>query len=950
MPSRKYKGKVKVEYMARGAVAALCVLGLLAMAMPAAAGNGDTDGRPAVSYTASGPDLAGYVPGEVVVKLQADWEAALSGLLAAAGELFQPGTDYESLKERQAALAAPFLMKLELRSGLEPAVVCEFLSRLPMVEMAEPNYIFRKAETTPDDTNYAMQWNLRRVGASQAWDIEVGSDAFTIAVIDTGVDYNGQEFTSRCVPGYDYYNKDPDPYDDDVDGHGTTVASVMGAATNNANMVAGMTWAGKIMPLKALNFSGEGTNESVSQSLYHAANNGARIINMSFTSSEDVAIVREAVAFAYGKGCLMTAAVGNEGTDRLDYPAAYDHVIGVGSVDFYDNHSSFSNHNSSVDLVAPGQNRADDMGGIPVVKQGNVLKYTKGTSIAAPHVAGAALLIWADDPTLTSDEVWQSLRDGALDLGATGWDEYYGFGRLDVMKAMARIDVTILSPDPYSFDPAGNLAARAESLRSTDIQRLEMYVDGTMEDTYTPPSPYNPVTYTFTAYDFSSLTGEGGHQVEVRALDTTGIVGSCVTYYFLNNSQPRPSSTWYLAEGTTSWGFDTWVLIQNPNENAVTVNITYMKPSGPQARTPLELPAASRTTIHLNAEVPDSDVSTYLESSGGEVIAERSMYWNNRAAGHDSIGVNAPSSDWYLAEGTTAGGFEEYVLIQNPNSGTGDTAHVTLEFMRPDGSAVTPYELDVAPASRKTVSLNQVVPDADLSVHVSGDLPVICERAMYWNSRSGGHDSIGTPATSRTWYLAEGTTAWGFEEFVLVQNPDSFEAEVDFTFTNADSQVTEFEVVLPAFSRYTLNVADVVGEQDVSTFVYSDTPLVCERAMYWKDRTEGHASVGSTTPAATWYLAEGSTDWGFEEWVLVSNPTDIEVQITLTCMLPGGGTSDSYFDLPARSRFTVDLSAIVGATDVSVMITSDTCPVITERAMYWGGRTGGTGSIGVFQP
>ena len=80
-----------------------------------------------------------------------------------------------------------------------------------MVEVAEPNYIFRAAETTPNDPNYTMQWDLRKVGASQAWDVERGSDAFTIAVIDTGVDYSSPEFASRCVPGYDYFNNDPDP-------------------------------------------------------------------------------------------------------------------------------------------------------------------------------------------------------------------------------------------------------------------------------------------------------------------------------------------------------------------------------------------------------------------------------------------------------------------------------------------------------------------------------------------------------------------------------------------------------------------------------------------------------------------------------------------------------------------------------------------------------------------
>ncbi len=183
-----------------------------------------------------------YVPGEVVVSLKGDWRDALQGLLGAAAGLLGGEAGFEALEALQAQLPAPSLVKLELRGGLDSREACDLLSRLPMVEMAEPNYIFRASETTPNDPSYTMQWDLRKVGASRAWDVERGSDAFTVAVVDTGVDYTSQEFASRCVPGYDYFHHDPDPMEDD--GHGTAVASVLGAATNNGYLVAGMTWAG----------------------------------------------------------------------------------------------------------------------------------------------------------------------------------------------------------------------------------------------------------------------------------------------------------------------------------------------------------------------------------------------------------------------------------------------------------------------------------------------------------------------------------------------------------------------------------------------------------------------------------------------------------------------------------------------------------------------------------
>ncbi len=243
-----------------------------------------------------------------------------------------------------------------------------------------------------------------------------------------------------------------------------------------------------------------------------------------------------------------------------------------------------------------------------------------------------------------------------------------------------------------------------------------------------------------------------------------------------------------------------------------------------------------------------------------------------------------------------------------------------------------------------------MVPSTDVSVRVSSDLPVITERAMYWNDRSGGHDSIGATTPSRTWYLAEGTTAWGYEEFVLVQNPSATPTTVTFSFLDGQGQGTDFEVPLPGNTRYTLNVADVVGAEDVSTSIYAADPVIAERAMYWNGRVEGHASTGSLTPATVWYLAEGTTAWGFEEWVLVSNPTDTEVQATLTFMLPGGGTAEEYCYLPPFSRVSVDVNSIIDSSDVSVMISSLGYPVVAERAMYWNGRTGGTCSIGVLEP
>ncbi len=924
--------------------ATLMIASVLAAFVPRTAARAAADNAVGhLSPTGSPPGK--YFPGEVLVTLRGEWENALRSLCLAAGEgglrLIRDG--FEEMARRQEALPNPSLARLELREGVGVEEACGLLGRLPWVQEAYPNHLFFAA-AAPDDPNYGQQWNLRRVGADLAWDIETGSDSLILAVIDTGLDHGAAEFASRCVTGWDFINNDPDPYDDS--GHGTEVASVAAAATNNANLIAGMAWGGRIMPLKALDSEGLGKSDAVAQAIYYAVNHGARVINMSFSGTEDAPMVRNAVGYAVSSGCLLTAAVGNDGNGTVNYPAAYPGVIGVGSVNYRDIRSSFSNHNATVDLMAPGEYRAG-VSGIPVVRPGNKLGYATGTSLAAPHVAGAALLVWSDQPSLTAEQVWEALRDNAVDLGAAGWDEYYGYGRLDVFRALARIEVSVLSPTPYSYEPSGNLTAKAESLRYSLIKRMELWVDGELKDFYEALIPSNPLTHTFTGYDLSSLSGEGGHRVEVVAADTDDVSGTGTTYYYFNEGQPRLSRTWYLAEGTTAWGFDTWVLLQNPNAFKVTVNIRYMKPDGPQQRAPLALPPSSRTTLHLNAEVYSSDVSTFVEAVEGEVVAERAMYWNGRQAGHAAVGVNTPSSVWYLAEGTTAWGFEEWVLLQNPSAVPDETAHVTLSFMKPDGTAVDPLVVEVGPGKRRTVFVNQVVPDTDLSVKVDSDLPVVAERAMYWDGRGGGHGSNGVTLPSRTWYLAEGTTAWGFEEWVLVQNPQAAPTSVEFEFLTPEGQVLSYDTVLSGNARFTLNVSEVVGEEDVSTFVYADSPVVAERAMYWDSRREGHCCVGSATPSSVWYLAEGTTAWGFEEWVLLQNPTDQPLQATLTCMLPDGSSFDNYFYLAPTSRLSVDLNQVALDSDVSVTVQTDGMPLVAERALYWDGRGGGTCATGV---
>ncbi len=210
-----------------------------------------------------------------------------------------------------------------------------------------------------------------------------------------------------------------------------------------------------------------------------------------------------------------------------------------------------------------------------------------------------------------------------------------------------------------------------------------------------------------------------------------------------------------------------------------------------------------------------------------------------RIWGHDSVGVTAPATAWYLAEGSTGTGFETWVLLANPGSEKA-TAHVY--YMTPSGEKTGPI-VDLAAGTRKTINVaDTLAGEWSVSTRVSSDKPIIAERAMYGNKRTWGHDSIGVTAPATAWYLAEGSTGknelGSFETWVLVQNPNPNNVDVDLTFMTLSGVVAGPKATVPANSRMTFNVADYVPNTfDVSTTVESSGPtgangVIVERAMY----------------------------------------------------------------------------------------------------------------------
>ena len=406
--------------------------------------------------------------------------------------------------------------------------------------------------------------------------------------------------------------------------------------------------------------------------------------------------------------------------------------------------------------------------------------------------------------------------------------------------------------------------------------------------------------------------------------------------------------SWYLAEGCTGSNagssFETWVVVQNPTGSTRYVDVIFQTGAGPVHGAQEAGPPSSRRSYRANDYVDSFDVSTKVNADG-DVVCERAMYGNGGVWAHDSIGTTDPSNTWYLAEGCTRGGFETWILVQNPNP---VEANVSLSYMTEAGPAPGP-DVTVPANSRRTFFAADSVPDQwSVSTKVTGDIPVIAERAMYGNGRTWAHDSIGATSTSSTWYMAEGSTAAGFETWILVQNPGPGEARIALTYMTDSGPVPGPSAVMPAGTRRTFFAADTVpGRDSVSTTVTASTgEVVCERAMYSPGRSWGHDSVGATEAASTWYLAEGCTADGYETWITVQNPGGAPAEIDIVFQTGSGPSQGPRERIPARTRRTYNARDYVNSYDVSTLVTAASGEVVCERAMYGAGRTWAHCSIG----
>lgn len=300
----------------------------------------------------------------------------------------------------------------------------------------EPHYMYLTNETAVEQTDVPVpndilfsdyQWNLPVIETNRGWNITKGSKDVIIGVVDTGVDLDHPDLKGRVLEGYNVIDPSSRPLDDV--GHGTHVAGIIGATVNNNEGVAGMSWYNKILPVKVLDNSGSGTTYAVAEGIIWATDHGAKVINMSLGNYADAQFLHDAIKYAYDRDVVLIAATGNDNTERPGYPAAYPEVFAVSATDPDMNKASYSNYGDYVDVMAPGTSIASTY-------PKNQYAALSGTSMASPHVAALAGLIRSLNPDLTNTEVMDLMRQSVIDLGDPGHDKYYGYGQIDVYKAL----------------------------------------------------------------------------------------------------------------------------------------------------------------------------------------------------------------------------------------------------------------------------------------------------------------------------------------------------------------------------------------------------------------------------------------------------------------------------------------------------------------------------------
>lgn len=424
------------------------------------------------------------------------------------------------------------IVKIHFNENVEENYLTNLINQDPDIEYIQVSNTYQ-VDAIPNDSLVSQQWALQKIKAFDAWDITQGADTVLLAIIDTGIDYNhpdlknkiymnngetgndvngndkrfngidddgngfiddymGWDFTDRVgfpfdSSGGDYLNWDNDPFDDH--GHGTFIAGISAAETNNLTGIAGTAPNIQLLNLRAFDPGGYGEEDDVAAAILYAVQMKAKVINMSFGDNSFSLVLRDIIQYAYSQNLVLVASAGNSGSNLPHYPSGYSEVICVGNSTIDDVVASSSNWGSTIDLVAPGTN-------ILTTSRNGGYFSINGTSASAPFVSATAALILSLQ-NFSNEEVKQILKSTSDDIGEFGWDLRSGAGRLNIERALR-----VLAPSIVKFNHPTMDFATFENILPIEATILSAYFESYKLQLGTG---YNPTNW-------QSLIEEGKNQ------------------------------------------------------------------------------------------------------------------------------------------------------------------------------------------------------------------------------------------------------------------------------------------------------------------------------------------------------------------------------------------------------------------------------------------------------
>jgi subtilisin family serine protease len=485
----------------------------LSLPLPGLEARAQKDGR--VHVTPIRPEEGPFVPGRVLVKFRSNIGLDHARQIVAA------------LGAREAgALTATGVLILELPEQASEAAFVHALASRPDVEFAELDRLLNPATVTPNDpwfTNW--QGNLKRIDAPNAWSTTTGASNIVIAILDTGVEATHPDLAAKLVPGWNIYNNNSNT--SDIAGHGTAVAGTVAASSNNGVGVASVCWKCMIMPIRVTDNSAWASFSSIASGLNWAADHGARVANISYTVS-DSATVTSSAKYFQGKGGIVAASAGNQGTFNNSSDNPY--ILTISATDYNNLIYSYSNRGNNIDFAAPGDSFTTVRGG--------AYQSVGGTSYAAPLVAGVAALVFSANPTLTAIQVKDILKNSADDSGVSGWDPNYGWGRINAAQAVSLASGNgappDLTPPSVSFNSPANGTVVSDNFPvvvsasdNVGVASVTFIVDGL---------PY--ITDTAAPFGCNWITtsvANGAHTLAAMATDAAGNSTTITVSVIVNN-------------------------------------------------------------------------------------------------------------------------------------------------------------------------------------------------------------------------------------------------------------------------------------------------------------------------------------------------------------------------------------------------------------------------------